>query len=348
MKNHILLLITITFLSIAKAQHSRDNELLLTKSLSNESIQKVYARTSGGSIAVSGVGNSESRLEVYVLPNGKRDKETTSKEEIQKRLKEDYDLIISVTDNQLSVTAKPKSKITNWKQHLNISFKIFINPAVSTDLHTSGGSISLSKLSGDQVFSTSGGSLNLNELDGKIVGKTSGGSINLKNSKNDINLKTSGGSINADNCDGKIRLSTSGGSLNFKDLNGTIEAHTSGGSINGSNIQGELNTHTSGGSVNLRGMACSLEASTSGGSVNVSVVKFGRYLKLSNSGSGINLELPDKQGLDLDLRAEKISIDALNNFSGKKEDDEISGTLNGGGIPVTVKAGSGRIRLTFR
>ncbi len=96
-------------------------------------------------------------------------------------------------------------------------------------------------------------------------------------------------------------------------------------------------------------MACSLDASSSGGgNMNVTMTQLGKYLKLSTAGSGINLELPDKQGLDLSLHGSKIKFDPLNNFSGTKEDDEISGKLNGGGIPVTVRAGSGKIKLSFK
>jgi len=44
----------------------------------------------------------------------------------------------------------------------------------------------------------------------------------------------------------------------------------------------------------------------------------------------------------------KIKTDKMENFNGKVDDDEIEGKLNGGGIPVTVKAGSGRVYLSFR
>ena len=51
--------------------------------------------------------------------------------------------------------------------------------------------------------------------------------------------------------------------------------------------------------------------------------------------------------LDLALSANKIKTDALSNFNGSTEERRVNGSLNGGGLPVTVSAGSGTIRLTI-
>ena len=63
--------------------------------------------------------------------------------------------------------------------------------------------------------------------------------------------------------------------------------------------------------------------------------------------ANIGLQMPGNKGVDLRHEANTIKTGALNNFSGKSDDDEINGTLNGGGIQVTVNAGSGRINLSF-
>ena len=348
MKKCLLLFITTTAVLALNAQFKADKEPFQTKSLSGESIKNVEAQTSGGSISVAGVNASEARIEVYVWPNNKNKSNALSKAEIQKRVVEDYKLDISVSNNKLSAVAKTKVKLMNWKKSLSISFKIFVPQNVSTDLNTSGGSISLTNLSGNENFSTSGGSLNVENVSGKIDGRTSGGSINVKNSKDDIELTTSGGSIEAENCNGKIHLTTSGGSIKLVGLMGDIKATTSGGSVDGHNIEGELAAHTSGGSIDLSDLSCSLETSTSGGNIHVSIKEFGKFVKISNSGGNIDLQIPKNKGLDLNLYAGKIKTDALENFNGSVNDDEVKGKLNGGGIPVTVKAGSGRIYLALK
>jgi hypothetical protein len=318
----------------------------MTKSLSSESVKSTEVQTSGGSISVTGVNSAaETKVEVYI--SGNNGKNEISKEEIVKRL-EQYDLNVSVANNRLTAIAKPKERNMDWKKGLSISFKIFVLKNISTDLSTSGGSISLTNLSGDQRFTTSGGSLHIDNVGGKMDGRTSGGSIDVQNSRDDIDLTTSGGSIKANNCDGKLRLTTSGGSLDLKDLKGDIKASTSGGSVRGSNISGELNTHTSGGGIHLYDLACSIEASTSGGSIDVEIKELGKYVKLSNSGGGIDLQLPKGKGVDLDLSGDRIKTDQLGNFDGKIEDDSLQGKLNGGGVPVRVRSSSGRISLAFK
>lgn len=344
MKKYSLLLILMASVFLIQAQ---SDEPYQTKSLANESIKNVKVETSGGSIAVTGVSSSEARLEVYIRANNGREN-TLGKEEIQKRLAEDYDLTISVSNNKLTAIAKPKHRNMDWKKALNISFRVFSPQTVSTDLSTSGGSIALKDITGSQDFTTSGGSLKIENVGGDIHGRTSGGSIHVENSKDEIDLSTSGGSIDASNCSGNLKLTTSGGSLKLSDLKGQIKASTSGGSVIGNTIQGELSAHTSGGNIRLQDLSCSLETSTSGGHIDVSLKELGKYVTITNSGGNINLQIPNNKGVDLKLRGDKIKTSTLTNFSGSVEDDEIDGKLNGGGIPVTVRAGSGRIDLAMK
>jgi hypothetical protein len=72
------------------------------------------------------------------------------------------------------------------------------------------------------------------------------------------------------------------------------------------------------------------------------------YVKISNSSGHVDLEVPKNKGLDLRLNASKIKTDPLSNFSGSMEENQLHGKLNGGGVPITVDAGSGRISLTFK
>lgn len=344
MKKFFLILVLALSGSLLMAQNDKDPYLI--KSLGSESIKNVEVQTSGGYINVSAANALEARLEVYIRGNGGKD--NLSKEEIKQRLDEMYELNISVSNNKLVAIAKPKVKITDWKRSLSISFKVVVPKNVSTDLQTSGGSISLSGITGNQDFTTSGGSLNVENVSGKVKGRTSGGSIYAENATEDIDLTTSGGSITAKNCDGKLVLTTSGGSLDLRDMKGNIKATTSGGGIKGMTISGELLAHTSGGSIHLDDLMCSLETSTSGGKIDVSVATLGKYIKIDNSGGNVDLHLPRGVGIDLDLSADKVKTDELKNFTGRLNEDEIKGKLNGGGVPVDVRSGSGRIYLSLK
>ena len=316
------------------------------KSLSNDAIKLANIKTSGGNISVQGVEPVNARIEVYITASNGRHN-SLSNEEIQKRL-DAYELNITTANGKLTAIAKAKQHMHDWKKALNISFKAFIPSMSGTDLSTSGGNISLDNLSGEENFTTSGGNLLINHVSGKINGKTSGGNILVQNSKDEIEVSTSGGNVVAKNTEGNLNLTTSGGSVDLKDIKGNTKAITSGGNIVGEKIEGELKAHTSGGNITLEKLSCTLEASTSGGNIDVALDKFGKYVKLNNSGGNINLQVPGQAGVDFDLSAEKIQSNQLNNFSGQLKENAIVGKLNGGGIPVSVSASSGRIHLTVK
>ena len=344
MTKFILLLFFTCGLSMAQSQEKK--QPFFTKSLTGETVKDIKAATTGGNISVTGTSQTESRVEVYVSPNNGKANSLT-KEEIQKRLDEEYELSVSVVNNKLSVIAKPKNKNMNWKRALNISFYVFVTKDVSSDLTTSGGNIKLQGVSGTHHFTTSGGNLHVDNATGKIAGKTSGGNIHLSNSKDDIELTTSGGNIDAENSEGRIKLITSGGSVSLKKLKGNIKATTSGGNIDGELIGEELTANTSGGNVSLRGLSCNLETSTSGGNIDVEMKELVKHVKITNSSGTIDLQLPGGKGIDLKMEANKIKTTTLDHFSGELKENRIDGKLNGGGVLVRVKGGSGDINLVL-
>jgi hypothetical protein len=318
----------------------------LQKPLSGLSIQQVSAETSGGNISVTGVPDNEAKLEVYIRDNKGQD---LSNEEIKKRLDEQFDLIITTDNHSLHVAARPKHDHINWNRSLSISFKVYVPENASTDLKTSGGNITLKKLTGSaQEFRTSGGNLDIDQVSGKIHGKTSGGNINISDSKDVIDLGTSGGNIEATHCEGDMHLTTSGGELRLRLLKGTIRATTSGGNVKGEVIEGELVARTSGGNIRFTDLSCSLNGVTSGGDINVSFKEMGKYLELNNSSGDVTVQLPQGKGLNLQISADKIKTGTLSNFNGKVDEKHIDGALNGGGIPVKIDSNSGDVTLTFK
>lgn len=345
MKQYIFAFSLVLSSVFVQAQIAKESQPFMVRNLSADAIRSVALETTGGNISVTGTA-SNARLEIFISPNG-RDKNLTE-QEIKKRLEEEYDLEINSSNNKLTAKARSKKRSMNWNHTLNISFRAYVPASSSSSLATSGGNITLVNLSGDQDFSTSGGNLNIDNLSGKVKGKTSGGNIKVMHSRADIGLATSGGNVFADDLTGNVRLTTSGGSLMLTNLKGNVYASTSGGNVQGKDISGELTAHTSGGSIQLHNISGSLETSTSGGSISVTMREIGKFIKINNSAGNVSLELPGNKGLDLRLYADRVKTETLKNFSGKIEDDEINGKLNGGGIPVTVNAGSGRIELTIK
>lgn len=331
----------LTVLSISV--HAQDSkEPYLVKSLENSVIEKVDVSTFGGSISVEG-NSAFSKVEVYVTPNNNILRRRWSKEDIQQLLNNDYDLKIEVTNAKLIAFARPKHRLQN--PQINISFKVFMKGNADTRLETSGGSIRLSSLKGNQVFKTSGGSLHVNSVQGKINGTTSGGSIDIKNSGGTVELVTSGGSITASQSSGNLTLNTSGGSITLNELDGDIKSRASGGSISGSGIKGKLDVHTSGGSIILKNLSCSLESRTGGGNIFTSFVSPKNFIKITNTSGTTTVELPQNNGYDLNIQGSKVSTKGMKNVDGDFGEKKVIAKVNGGGIPVQINNNSGRVNL---
>lgn len=342
MKTFLAFLIVACQATFALAQD--DKTPYMTKSLANNAINSVYVSTSAGGIKVSGGSGEAPRIEVYIRGNNNRE---LSKEEIERRLKEDYDMTIDVKDHELRAIVKNRHEFRNWNNNMSISFKIYVPHDVSTELSTSGGGIDLDHLKGKENFRTSGGGLNVADVSGEIHGTTSGGGINVSNSGDQIDLTTSGGGITAKECHGDIRLKTSGGGLILRNLKGTIYAHTSGGGVQADHIEGELQTGSSGGGIQLTDISASVEANTSAGSVQAEIKQVDKYLRLSTSAGNIDLRLPAKQGLDLDLKGESVQQTHFEGFHGEFDNSHVHGTINGGGATVDAHASSGHVSVQF-
>jgi DUF4097 and DUF4098 domain-containing protein YvlB len=342
MKKLLLILSVTCYSNLLLAQ-----EAFLVKDFKGNAVKEVESVTSGGNISVESAAADQQRVEVFVWPSN-RSKGSLTKEEIQKKLDELYNLTVEVSGNKLTAVAKPKRQKMNWKEGLSISFKIYVNKDVTSNLTTSGGNIDLRSISGNQDVTTSGGNITADHVKGKLKGVTSGGNINVTDSDDDIDLTTSGGNVDANNCNGAIKLSTSGGNVILMNMSGNVSATTSGGDVRANDVRGDLSAHTSGGNVNLVNLACNLTAGTSGGDVKVAIKEPGKFIKLGNSGGKIELELPAGKGYDFDLSGDKIKTDGLANFSGKVEDDQLTGSVNGGGTKVTANAGGSKIVLTFK
>jgi uncharacterized protein involved in outer membrane biogenesis len=342
-RKQLLPLVFALLVAITSYAQSSDEKPYITKNFTSASLSSLLVETSGGSITVAGEQASGVKVEMYVRPNNWNGKVNLSKDEIEDRL-EDFDIFIGTEGNKVKATANRKNRNGSDKNSVSISFKVYTPRNMATNLRTSGGSIRISSLTGEQSFRTSGGSLKVSDLVGVINGQTSGGSIDVEKCKPEVTLQTSGGSIKASEMNGKINLQTSGGSISLNAMDGDVMARTSGGSIKADDIKGALDAGTSGGSVRLAGVSGSVKAHTSGGGMEVEIVKLGKFVDLSTSAGSVRVTMPMDKGMDLNLKGNKVTV-SLKNFDGQVEKDRVQGKMNGGGIPVNLSASGGSVSI---
>ena len=295
-------------LSSAFSYSSVAEDPYLTKSFTLDGPGELMVETSGGGIDVTGYDGNEVTVEMYVKPNGGWSLFGSDDDDVEEAL-EDYTIDIRQDGSTVIATAKKKKGIGNNK--VSISFTVNVPTSMSCELSTSGGSISVANVEGEHDIHTSGGSLNFSRISGTTDAHTSGGSINISDYSGKLAANTSGGSIRVDHTEGEAILKTSGGSINLEDIHGSIEARTSGGSI------------------------------------RAEVEELGEFVTLHTSGGSITATIPDGQGMDLDLSGDKVNT-KLENFSGESKKKSINGSVNGGGIPVSMHTSGGSVTLDYQ
>lgn len=278
----------------------------LSKEFTIEGKGNLDVKTSGGSISVAGNNSNKVVVDMNVRRNGK----TVDPEDQEvRKLLEEYNIDISKNGNKVSAIAEKKGN--NWgRNNLSISFTVSVPEAMSCQLNTSGGSINIEKLSGEQDVNTSGGSINIKEITGNTRARTSGGSIKVEQ------------------------------------YQGKLDANTSGGSINMSNSRGDLTVNTSGGSINLDDVAGNVTANTSGGGIKAKILVLEDNLTLTTSGGSINAVVPKGLGMDLDLKGNHVNT-KLTNFTGEAKKNKIVGSINGGGAKVRMATSGGSVNLNY-
>ncbi len=303
--NFLLVIIAISMTTLmTNCINTYADDPYTTKKFDASSVSYLDVNTSGGSITTIGEsGTNQIIVEMYV-----NSWKTKNKDKIKDYL-EDFEIKIAKEGDRVIASAKHKGFMGN--NNISISFKVYTPSAISADLNTSGGSITMKGLSGNQKLNTSGGSITMEELNGDIHASTSGGSIHIFDVRGDLRGTTSGGSIKAEKLNGSFDLSTSGGSIKLEDIRGEMNAHTSGGGIRADiqEVTGDITLKTSGGS--------------------------------------INATLPDKTGMDIYFSGNSVNA-PLHNFSGKSEDDKIDGTINGGGSKVTLVTSGGSVNVSYQ
>jgi len=301
-----------------------------TAVFSAKTIEKRFPVGPGGSLEMDVQGSSvtvegSSRSDVHVWVESKKD------------IEEHYKLSFEQHGDRLIITAegKKESRLFGLVRKFSgkgLEFTISVPENFNPQIRTSGGSISISTISGTVDIHTSGGSLTCKQVSGPVSAHTSGGSINLNGIEGPFEAKTSGGSITASEITGDGSLKTNGGHIKVEGCRGALEARTSGGSINVTGMDGPATAQTSGGGITME-----MLTSPSGD------------CELKTSGGGINLTMPRESNVMIYAKTAggKVYTDipVTVTVQGETGRGHLEGKIGSGGPPVSLKTSAGSIRI---
>lgn len=285
-------------------------------------VEKTFTVQPGGTLRVDTQGG-----EVRVAASADNIVKVTARQKIRAssdseadELLKKLELSIDQNGNDVIATAKYEKKVGlnfgSWPP-VNVDFLITVPASFATDLHTSGGSITVGDLAAKVKARTSGGNIRLGKIGAEVEARTSGGNVSLESARGPVKLGTSGGDVSAGTVTGEADLSTSGGNIRIDAVEGILKASTSGGNVRAAFV-GPIKDH------------CSL--STSGGSVKVTVDKTAAFrLDASTSGGSV-----DADGLTITL--EKST----------RGRTQLAGAVNGGGPALKLRSSGGDIVVRAR
>ena len=180
--------------------------------------------------------------------------------------------------------------------------------------------------------STFSGDVICEDISGDLKAKTVSGNVRVIGAKNGATCSTISGTVEVDNVIGDVKLHTVSGNVVANAIKGSVEADTVSGSVLLTDISD----------------ADEIEASTMSGRVKYEgdLASDGTYHLQSHSGR-VEFIVPSNAAFDLEARTFSGSINSDFDITirGKIEKRSLSGSVNGGGAEVELKAFSGNVYL---
>ena len=301
-----------------------------------ENINKTFPVTSGGSLVVD-VDSGSIDVSTNTAPGEITvdvwRKVTRKNKEAEEQFLRDCPVQFLPEGNTLTIRERNKAGIHwfgNWRNRNEGKYTIHVPAQFSAKLHTSGGGIAVSDLTGEVTADTSGGGLHFTRVHGPLNGDTSGGGIGVAD------------------CEGAIKIHTSGGGIDVAGGNGSLKGGTSGGGVKVRNFTGPASVETSGGGITIENVKGTVKGSTSGGHINALLPSpVPGEVTLSTSGGGVTVRVPDNAAFNIDAETSGggVTCDLPVTVQGKIEHGHLKGAVNAGGPAVVLRSTGGGIHI---
>jgi len=180
--------------------------------------------------------------------------------------------------------------------------------------------------------------------------RTGSGSQTLTGLSGSVSAATGSGDVNVDGIGGEVTLRTGSGSIVARGIDAPFTARTGSGSIRLSDSRATgVDVATGSGSIELAGVEGELSARAGSGDITAEGTPTGPWHVQSGSGS-IAVRLPPGAEFDVDAHtgSGRISVEQQISVSGEQRRNSLSGRVGGGGPMLSLRTGSGSVRIEER
>jgi len=308
----------------ASAQGKVKHEETFAKTESLARDGKVEIRNISGDVEVKTWDRDEVKIDA--LKTSKASSMETAKENATK-------VTIEVTreNGVLKVWTKyPKPSIKNL--NVSVNYKVMI---------PSQAAINARSVSGD---------VTLENIGGKASAETKSGDVTVIGAKNGANAETVSGDVKVVDVQNGVYCKTASGNVDAKNITGNTDLDCVSGNVTAENIRGDVEADTVSGNVKLIDISDAdvVKGKTMSGTATYlgDIKPNGRYSLNAHSGI-VEMTIPSGSAFDLDASTFSGSIKTEFEImmSGTLSKRKISGSVNGGGADVNLKAFSGNVYL---
>lgn len=181
--------------------------------------------------------------------------------------------------------------------------------------------------------------------------ETGSGNATADGLKAGLHGHSGSGDVRLDDVAGEVHVETGSGNITGRGLAGSLDAHTGSGNIRiEERGSGDVRADAGSGNVEVSGVNGGARAETGSGNVKLEGTPAGSWYVKSSSGNA-EVRLPSNAAFDLDASTGSgtINIDhpLTTTIQGRVQspNQHISGKVRGGGPMITVRTGSGDIRI---
>jgi len=181
--------------------------------------------------------------------------------------------------------------------------------------------------------------------------KSGSGDQTIEGTHGNVDLQTGSGDVKLNNLTGEIRLQTGSGDVRAREISGSIRGGAGSGDIEVEETgSGDIDLHTGSGNINARGIQGRFRGEAGSGDITAEGTQSGDWEIHTGSGN-VHVGLPGNAAFDADIATSSGTIEVNSplemTVQGRVQEarKQIHGKVRGGGPLLSVRTGSGDIRV---
>jgi DUF4097 and DUF4098 domain-containing protein YvlB len=184
-----------------------------------------------------------------------------------------------------------------------------------------------------------GGEIDIADLEGHVDLKVMGGPCRTKNLKGTLDIRAESSDVSIEGFSGdQVIARVAVGSLTVHDVQADmITLRSVAGPVTLTNVEGSTSVTANSTSVEIESLNGPLTARSQGGDLSYTGPPT-HETELTVVGSTLTVSLPSDHPADLTMLGDTLSLNEAFAFEGDRAEHEITGSLNDGGSPLTLRA----------